>query len=75
GVHMSRRLEEIRLYGPGENPAYEREHHNLTLSVIGTAVRPRPDAPKQVRGTTHVLSLLDGRLVPRVVTTTSAKFE
>jgi len=75
GVHISRHLEEIRLYGPGENPAYEREHHNLTLSVIGTAVRPRPDAPTQVRGTTHVLSLLDGRLVPRVVTTTSAKFE
>ncbi|HVA88668.1 MAG TPA: heavy metal-binding domain-containing protein [Chloroflexota bacterium] len=75
GVHMSRRLEEIRLYGPGMNPAYEREHHNLTLSVIGTAVRPRPDAPRQIRGTTHVLSLLDGRLVPRVVTTTAAKFE
>ncbi len=75
GVHISRHMEEIRLYGPGENPAYEREHHNLTLSIIGTAVRPRPDAAKLIRGTTNVLSLRDGRMTPKVITTTAAKFE
>ncbi|MGH2344260.1 MAG: heavy metal-binding domain-containing protein [Chloroflexota bacterium] len=75
GMHISRHMEEIRLTGPGENPAYEREHHNLTLSMIGTAIRPRPDAPKLIRGVTHVLSLRDGRLTPKVITTTAAKFE
>jgi uncharacterized protein YbjQ (UPF0145 family) len=64
GVRMARKLEEIRLTGPGVNPAYEREHHNLTLSLIGTAIRERAGAPRRVRGTVHVLSLRDGRLLP-----------
>lgn len=75
GVHLTRRIDEIRLTGPGENPAYEREHHNLTLSMIGTAVRLRPDAPKTIRATGNVLSLRDGRIQPAVVSTTAAKFE
>jgi uncharacterized protein YbjQ (UPF0145 family) len=75
GVHLTRRLDEIRLTGPGVDPAYEREHHNLTLSMIGTAVRLRPDAPTTIRATTNVLSLRDGRIKPAVVTTTAAKFE
>jgi uncharacterized protein YbjQ (UPF0145 family) len=75
GVHMSRRLDEIRLSGFGGNPVYEREHHNLTLSLIGTAVRLRPDAPQTIRATGNVLSLRDGRITPRVITTTATKFE
>jgi uncharacterized protein YbjQ (UPF0145 family) len=75
GVHLTRRIDEIRLTGPGENPAYEREHHNLTLSMVGTAVRLRPDAPSTIRATGNVLSLLDGRLQPAVVSTIAAKFE
>jgi uncharacterized protein YbjQ (UPF0145 family) len=75
GVHLSRRLEEIRLSGFGGNPAFEREHHNLTLSLIGTAIRLRPDAPKTIRATGNVLSLRDGRITPRVIRTTATKFE
>ena len=75
GVHIARRIEEIHLSGPGENPAYEREHHNLTLSLIGTAIKLRPDAPERIRATGNVLSLRDGRMVPQVVTTTAATFE
>jgi uncharacterized protein YbjQ (UPF0145 family) len=75
GVHLSRRLEEIRLTGAGLNPAYEREHHNLTLSIIGTAIHLRADAPKTIRATGNVLSLRDGRFVPPVISTVEAKFE
>ncbi len=64
GVHVGRRLDEVHLSGPGENPVYEYEHHNLTLSLIGTAIRLRADAPDRVRATTLVLSLRDGRLAP-----------
>ncbi len=67
GVHISRRLDEVRLTGSDENPAYEREHHNLVLSMIGTAIRRRPDAERPAasgRGPSLVLSLRDGRLVP-----------
>jgi uncharacterized protein YbjQ (UPF0145 family) len=67
GVHVQRRLDEMRLYGPGTDPAYEREHHNLVISVIGTAVRERAFAEKQVRATQYVLSLRDGRLKPLVM--------
>ncbi len=67
GVHVKRRLDEMRLYGPGEDPVYEREHHNLVISVIGTAIRERPGAPREVAATRHVLSLRDGRLKPIVV--------
>ena len=45
GVQIARRMDEVRLSGPGEDPAYEREHHNLVVSIIGTAIRLRPDAP------------------------------
>lgn len=75
GMHLTRRLDEIRLTGPGENPAYEREHHNLTLSMIGTAVRLRPDAPRAVPATGMVLSLRDGRMAPHKVSTAAATFE
>lgn len=64
GVRIERRLDEVRLSGAGEDPAYEREHHNLVLSVIGTAVRLREDAPRGVKPTVSVLSLRDGRLTP-----------
>jgi hypothetical protein len=62
-VRLSRKLEEIRLVGAGVNPAYEREHHNLTLSLIGTAIREAAETPHKVRGTVNVLSLRDGRLL------------
>jgi len=62
GVHIARRLDEVRLTGSDENPAYEREHHNLILSMIGTAVRARPGAAPRVPATRLVLSLRDGRL-------------
>ena len=63
GVRLARKLEEIRLTGYGNNPAFEREHHNLTLSLIGTAIRERAGAPQRVRATVPVLSLRDGRLL------------
>ncbi len=75
GVHISRRVEEMRLSGTDENPAYEREHHSLLLSLIGTAIRLRPDAPATLRATGNVLSLRDGRFVPPVVSTAEATFE
>jgi hypothetical protein len=67
GVHVARKLNEIRVTGPGENPVYEREHHNLVVSVIGTAIRLREGAPSTVRQTATVLSLRDQRLKPVVV--------
>ncbi len=66
GVHISRRLDEVRLTGSGENPVYEFEHHNLVLSMIGTAIRLRPDAPRAVPASQMVLSLRSGRLESRV---------
>lgn len=62
GVHIARRLDEVRLSGNDENPAYEREHHNLVLSMIGTAIRARPGAAPRVPATRLVLSLRDGLL-------------
>lgn len=62
GVHLARRLDEVHLSGVGENPAYEREHHNLVLSMIGTATRIRAGAPERVAATRMVLSLRSGRL-------------
>jgi uncharacterized protein YbjQ (UPF0145 family) len=64
GVRIERRLDEVRLSGSGENPAYEREHHNLVLSIVGTAIRVRANAPTAVKPTLNVLSLRDGRLSP-----------
>jgi hypothetical protein len=62
-------------YDPNVTPAYESEHHNLTLSIIGTAIRLRPDAPKRVRATGNVLSLRDGRFVLRPISSREATFE
>lgn len=62
GVHIARRLDEVRLSGSDENPVYEYEHHNLVLSMIGTAIRLRPGAPRAVPATRLVLSLRDGKL-------------
>lgn len=64
GVRVERRIDEVRLTGPGEDPTYEREHHNLVMSIIGTAIRVRPNAPARVPGAVQVLSLRDGRLTP-----------
>lgn len=64
GVKIERKLDEVRLTGPDENPAYEREHHNIVLSIIGTAIRLRANAPRGVTPTLNVLSLRDGRLSP-----------
>jgi uncharacterized protein YbjQ (UPF0145 family) len=75
GVRIERRLDEIRLSGPGEDPAYEREHHNLVLSIIGTAIKLRPDAPAGVRPTRQVLSLRDGRMTPVGVGVQDAEIE
>ena len=75
GVRIERRLDEVRLTGTDENPAYEREHHNLVLSIIGTAIRGRPDAPHAVTPTLNVLSLRDGRLTPVGVTEQDLKVE
>lgn len=63
GVHIDRRLDEVHLTGTDENPAYEREHHNLVLSMIGTAVR-RVGVPAAAPRPSLVLSLRDGRLLP-----------
>jgi uncharacterized protein YbjQ (UPF0145 family) len=75
GVKISRRLDGVRLSGPGEDPAYEREHHNLVISIIGTAIRLMPSAPLTVRPTVEVLSLRDGRITPVVLKTVDAKIE
>jgi hypothetical protein len=67
GVTIERHLNEVRLSGPGENPAYEREHHNLVVSIIGTSIRERPDAAQKQRRTRTVLSLKDGKIKPMVL--------
>lgn len=64
GVKIARRMDEVRLSGPGEDPAYEREHHNLVISIIGTAIRLRPNAPPGVVPTLEILSLRDGKISP-----------
>ena len=64
GVQIARRLDEVRLSGPGEDPAYEREHHNLVVSIIGTAIRLREGAPPGVAPTLQILSLRDGTISP-----------
>ena len=64
GVQIARRIDEVRLSGPGEDPAYEREHHNLVVSIIGTAIRLREGAPPGVAPTLQILSLRDGTISP-----------
>ena len=77
GVRIERRLDEIRLTGPGENPVYEYEHHNLVISIIGTAIKLRPDAPQYVTATVPVLSLRDGavNLAPETIASHDLKVE
>ncbi len=75
GVHYSRHVSKMRLYGPDKNPAYEREHHSMMLSMIGTAIRLRPDAPATIRATGTVLSLGDGRLMPSTISIGEATFD
>ena len=75
GVKITRRLDDIRLYGPDQNPAYEREHHNLVIAVIGTGIKVRPGAPRAVVPTVQVLSLLDGRLANVGMGATDATIE
>jgi hypothetical protein len=62
-------------YMRGYNPALESEHHNLTLSIIGTAIRLRKDTPRAIRATRPVLSLRDGRFVPGASSTDEAMFD
>jgi uncharacterized protein YbjQ (UPF0145 family) len=62
GVKITRRLDEVRLYGQNEDPVYEREHHNLVIAIIGTAIRVRPGSSPTAPATQLVISLLDGRL-------------
>jgi uncharacterized protein YbjQ (UPF0145 family) len=75
GVTIGHRLDEVKLTGPGENPVYEYEHHNIVLSIIGTAVRLRRDAPRGIRPTLPILSLRDGRMAPVVVHSGDASLE
>lgn len=75
GVRIARRMDEVRLSGPGADPAYEREHHNLVVSIIGTAIRLRPDASAGVSPTVQVLSLRDGRIAPVALGAADAKIE
>jgi uncharacterized protein YbjQ (UPF0145 family) len=65
GVTFERHVNESTISGPGFNPVYEREHHDLVVSIIGTAIRRRPDAPMpsaEKKPVVHVLSLRDGRI-------------
>ena len=67
GVRIARNMSEVHLSGAGSDPAYEREHHNLLVSIVGTAIKVRANAPERVQGATYALSLRDGRLKPLVV--------
>jgi uncharacterized protein YbjQ (UPF0145 family) len=69
GVHVTRRMEELRFMGS------EIEHHILTLNIVGTAVTLREGAPRAVRSTTNVLSLRDGRITPSVIQTRAAALD
>jgi hypothetical protein len=74
GMKISKRLDEIRLTG-GEGDVYEREHHNLVISVIGTSIRGIPNVYKKVRATQMVLSLGNGKLGPVAIGSTDAEIE
>ena len=50
GVRIERRLDEVRLTGPDHDEVYKREHHNIVVSMIGTAIHMRADAPRVFRG-------------------------
>jgi len=76
GVHLSRRLDEIRLTGRSEDDASRREHRNLVLSILGTAIRLRAGIPLPPAIPLQVLSLRDGRLTPlRALPLAEARFE
>jgi uncharacterized protein YbjQ (UPF0145 family) len=65
GVNIERRVDRIRHVNGGA--ASERMHHNLLLSIVGTAVKASGREAKMVQQTIPVISLLDGRLKPMVV--------
>ncbi len=68
GVKIERRLDRMHLYGANvSEAAKERLHHNLLLSIIGTAVRASGKESHMVRQTVPVLSLRDGRMKPMVL--------
>lgn len=69
GVQVSRRMDEVLLQG------YEGEHHNLVLSLIGTAIKLRADAPRAIAATLPIISLRDGRMTPALVHQADATFE
>ena len=69
GVTIDRKLYEVKLRGAYEDPAFEREHHNLSISIIGTSVRDRREPQKRGK-TAFVLSLCDGKIKPTVVSET-----
>jgi uncharacterized protein YbjQ (UPF0145 family) len=78
GVSIVRRLDEVRLTrgaGQPESTVYEYEHHNVTLSIIGTGIRRRSDAPRYVVATQSTLSLRDGRFTPTSGHGADATFE
>jgi uncharacterized protein YbjQ (UPF0145 family) len=78
GVSIVRRLDEVHLMrgaGQPESMVYEYEHHNVILSIIGTGIRRRSDAPRQVVATRSTLSLRDGNLTPATGRAVDATFE
>jgi uncharacterized protein YbjQ (UPF0145 family) len=78
GVSIERRLDEVHLMrgaGQPESTVYEYEHHNLILSILGTGIRRRADAPRYVVATRPTLSLRGGRLTPASGHAADATFE
>jgi uncharacterized protein YbjQ (UPF0145 family) len=67
GVNIQRRMDRMRLVGGTNAAANERLHHNILLSIVGTAVKASGREPHSVQQTTTVLSLRDGRLKPLVI--------
>lgn len=66
GVSLNRRVDHLRLTG-GSGPVYERMHHSILFSVVGTAVKASGNEAKKVQETVNVLSLRDGRLRPAIM--------
>lgn len=70
GMRIERRIDEVHLQGSGDE-VYKREHHNLILSITGTAIRVRDEAPRSLPQTRLVLSLRDGALRSDRIASTS----
>lgn len=70
GVRFDRRIDEVRLQS--DTRAGEREHHNLVLSVIGTAIKHRPGPAPAVPPSRLVISLRDGNVRSERILTTSS---